>query len=172
MERRKVNREEDHVEVLWEALRNLVIQGFSWIMPNHLVNEMKTLMPRVYDQQNTTQIPEWHQVNWVGRQLRIFDLIDRNVPGKRFRVRGGNLRAFPVHPRVLKEVREWAVEQGVELKATGSAAPESFCQDCMTCVYCSSGGCDMMSNEDSRLSKTERLTAKMALVRSNPRHIP
>lgn len=168
MQRRKVIRQEDPVEVMWEALRNLVLQGFSWVMPNHLVNEMKTLMPKVYDQQSTTQIPEWHQASWIGRQLRVFDLIDPNVPGKRHRVRGGNLRAFPVHPRVLKEVREWAVEQGVDIKATGSAPPESFCQNCMACVYCGIG-CDMMGNEDARLSKGERLAAKMSHVRSKTR---
>lgn len=170
MQRRKVIRPEDPVEVLWEALRNLVIQGYSWIMPNHLINEMKTMMPKVYDQQSTTQIPEWHQASWIGRQLRIFDLIDPNTPGKRYRVRGGHLRAFPIHPRVLKEVREWAVEQDVEIKATGSAAPESFCQNCATCAYCGSG-CDMMLNDDARLTKSERLAARMNHVRANKNRV-
>ena len=170
MQRRKVIRPEDPVEVLWEALRNLVIQGFSWIMPNHLVNEMKTMMPKVYNQQSTTQIPEWHQANWIGRQLRVFDLIDPTIPGKHYRVRGGHLRAFPIHPRVLKEVREWAVEQEVEIKAPGSAAPESFCQNCTTCVYCGSG-CDMMSNEDARMTKTERLAVRMNHVRTHKNRI-
>ncbi len=170
MQRRKVIRPEDPVEVLWEALRNLVIQGYAWIMPNHLINEMKTLMPKVFDQQSTTQIPEWHQASWIGRQLRVFDLIDPNTPGKRFRVRGGQLRAFPIHPRVLKEVREWAVEQDVEIRATGSAAPESFCQDCATCVYCGSG-CDMMQNEDARLSKAERLAMRMASIRTQKNRV-
>lgn len=165
MQRRKVIRPEDPIEVLWEALRNLIIQGFAWIMPNHLINEMRTLMPRVYDQQSTTQIPEWQQASWVGRQLRVLDLIDTQVPCKRYRVRGGHLRAFPVHPRVLKEVREWAVGQEVEIRPTDSAAPESFCQNCMTCVYCGSG-CDMMRNDDPRVSKSERLAVKMKRLRS------
>lgn len=170
MQRRKVIRPEDPVEVLWEALRNLVLQGYAWVMPNHLINEMKTMMPKVYDQQSTTQIPEWHQASWVGRQLRIFDLIDPNTPGKRYRVRGGHLRAFPIHPRVLKEVREWAVEQDVEIRATGSAAPESFCQDCGSCVYCGSG-CDMMLNDDARMTKSERLAVRMNHVRTNKNRV-
>ena len=170
MQRRKVIRSVDPVEVLWEALRNLVIQGFAWIMPNHLINEMKSMMPRLYDQQSTTQIAEWRQANWIGRQLRIFDLIDPNIPGKRYRVRGGHLRAFPIHPRVLKEVREWAVEQDVEIRATGSAAPESFCQDCIRCAYCGIG-CDMMGNEDARMSKSERLAMRMNYVRANRRQV-
>jgi len=170
MQRRKIIRPEDPMEVLWEALRNLVIQGFAWIMPNHLINEMKTLIPRVHDQQSTTQIPEWQQTSWIGRQLRIFDLIDPNVPGKRYRVRGGHLRAFPVHPRILREVNEWALEQGVEIRASGSSAPESFCQNCLTCIYCGSG-CDMMQNEDARMTKTKRLAAKMKQVRSRKSNI-
>ncbi|WP_027185644.1 DUF3631 domain-containing protein [Desulfovibrio inopinatus] len=170
MQRRKVIRSEDPVEVLWEALRNLVIQGFAWVMPNHLVNEMKTMIPKVYDQQSTTQIPEWHRASWIGRQLRVFDLVDPNIQGKRYRVRGGHLRAFPIHPRVLKEVREWAVEQDVEIKPTGSAAPESFCQDCATCVYCGAG-CDMMHNDDARMTKTERLAAHMNHVRTSKKRI-
>lgn len=170
MQRRKVIRPEDPVEVLWEAMRNLVIQGFAWVMPNHIINEMKTLMPKVYDQQSTTQIPEWHQSSWIGRQLRIFDLIDPNTPGKRFRVRGGHLRAFPVHPRVLKEVWEWALEQDVTIRPTGSAKPESFCQNCATCVYCGSG-CVMMANDDARLTKSERLAERMNHVRSSKNRI-
>jgi len=170
MQRRKVIRPEDPVEVMWEALRNLVIQGFAWIMPNHLINEMKSMMPKLYDQQNTAQIPEWHQANWIGRQLRVFDLIDPTIPGKRHRVRGGHLRAFPIHPRVLKEVREWAVEQDVEIRATGSATPESFCQDCIRCVYRGTG-CDMMGNEDARMSKSERLAVRMKYVRQNRRQV-
>lgn len=102
--------------------------------------------------------------------MRIFDLIDPNTPGKRYRVRGGHLRAFPIHPRVLKEVREWAVEQDVEIKATGSAEPESFCQNCITCVYCGSG-CDMMLNDDARLTKSERLAERMNHVRTNKTRI-
>lgn len=139
-------------------------------MPNHLINEMKTMMPKVYDQQSTAQISEWHQASWVGRQLRIFDLIDPNILGKRYHVRGGHLRAFPIHPRVLKEVKEWAVEQDVDVKATGSAGLESFCQNCITCVYCGSG-CDMMLNDDAILTKTERLAAKMNHVRTNKNRI-
>lgn len=170
MQRRKVIRSEDPVEVLWEALRNLVIQGFAWVMPNHLINEMKTMMPKIYDQQTTTQIPEWHQASWIGRQLRVFDLIDPTIPGKRYRVRGGHLRAFPIHPRILKEIREWAVEQEVEIRPTGSASPESFCQDCSNCIYCGCG-CDMMQNIDARLSKSDRLAARMNQVRTNKRKV-
>ncbi|WP_302815739.1 DUF3631 domain-containing protein [Bilophila wadsworthia] len=166
MQRRKLISPEDPVEVMWEALRNIIIQGYAWIMPNHLINEMKTLIPRIYDQQNTTQIPEWQQSSWIGRQLRTFDMIDVNVEGRRFRVRGGQLRAYPIHPRILNEVQAWAQEQEVEIKAPGSTRPETFCQDCTRCPYCGAG-CTLMGNEDARLTKTEKLALRMSQVRKS-----
>src|SRR5438270_5227390 len=83
---------DDPKEVLHEALKNLIAQGYDMISITHLVLEMRSLIAQDYGKTFTNEIPEWARPEWVGRMLRSFDLIDTD-PGqsKRMRVYGANL---------------------------------------------------------------------------------
>ena len=166
MQRRKLVRPDDPVEVLWEAMRNIIIQGYDWVMPSHVINEMKTMMPESYDQESTTQIPEWQRPGWIGKQLRLFDLIDQKSPGDRFRIKGSNLRAYPIKREVIEEVSTWAKDQGVEIKEPGSTPVTGFCLECESCTY-RAPGCVVMEKMATGYAPTGsmQLARKMEKIR-------
>jgi hypothetical protein len=138
---------DDPIEVLREALRNIIIQGYDWVTPTHIVNEMKTLYPMLFKQESTTHIPEWQRPDWVGRQMRILDLFDQSREGIRKRVKGSNLRFYPINPMAIKAAQIWAAEQGIVMKEPGSMKPSMFCQACKGCPYIPIG-CDLMEKID------------------------
>jgi hypothetical protein len=67
---------DDPKEVLHEALKNLIAQGFDMISITLLVLEMRSIIRNDYGKSFTTEIPEWARPEWVGRMLRSFDLIN------------------------------------------------------------------------------------------------
>lgn len=133
---------DDPIEVLREAVRNIIIQGYDWVTPTHIVNEMKTLFPTFFKRESTTHIPEWQRPDWVGRQMRILDLFDQSREGVRKRVKGSNLRFYPINPMAIEAARIWAAEQGVMMKEPGSIESHMFCQECKGCFY-RNVGCDI-----------------------------
>jgi hypothetical protein len=126
---------DDPKEVLHEALKHLIAQGYDMISITHLVLEMRSLISQDYGKSFTNEIPEWARPEWVGRMLRSYDLIDSD-PGKsmRKRVYGANLRFYPIRPSYLEEVRSWFVTQDVEVPI-GTREPTDFCQVCETCPF-------------------------------------
>jgi hypothetical protein len=134
---------EDPVQVMIDALRNLVAQGYEMISITHLVLEMRSLIHENFGKGFTTEIPEWARPDWVGKQLRTHDLIEVD-PGRQERRRlfGAHLRFYPVSRSFVEEVRNVLVEQGVEIKAE-PAEPTAFCQGCEGCVY-SLYNCEIM----------------------------
>jgi hypothetical protein len=133
---------EDPVQVMNEALRNLVAQGYEMISITHLVLEMRSLIHENYGKGFTTEIPEWARPDWVGKQLRTHDLIEAD-PGRQERRRlfGAHLRFYPVRRSFVEEVRKSFAEQGVEVRA--GTDPTAFCQGCQGCIY-SLHNCEIM----------------------------
>jgi hypothetical protein len=134
-QKRKSVDHDDPLEILREAVRNIIICGYSWVTPTHIVNEMKTLLPKLFKQESTTHIPEWQRPDWIGRQMRILDLYDQAGEGVRKRVKGMNLRFYPINPRTITEVTMWAADQGIKMKKPESPDPSKFCQECEGCCY-------------------------------------
>ncbi|HWS86442.1 MAG TPA: DUF3631 domain-containing protein [Pyrinomonadaceae bacterium] len=134
---------EDPVQVMIDALRNLVAQGYEMISITHLVLEMRSLIHENYGKSFTTEIPEWARPDWVGKQLRTHDLIEVD-PGQQERRRlfGAHLRFYPVSRSFVEQVRSAFAEQGVEVRA-GGTEPTAFCQGCEGCVY-SLHNCEIM----------------------------
>lgn len=126
---------DDPKEVMHEALKNLVAQGYDWISITHLVLEMRSLINQDYGKSFTNEIPQWAQPEWVGRMLRSYDLIDQGATPKRHRVFGANLRFYPIQPAFLEEVREFFAADGVEIPVGSREDPTDFCQVCETCPF-------------------------------------
>lgn len=126
---------DDPKALLHEALRNLVVQGYSVISPTHLLMEMRSLTHRDLGKNHTGEIPEWSRVEWVGRMLRTYDLIDPE-PSRHARKRlyGANLRFYPVHRDFLEETRKSCEEEGVQIHV-GKISPTDFCGGCAGCPF-------------------------------------
>lgn len=135
---------DDPREILHEALKNLIAQGYEMISITHLVLEMRCLLAGDYGRSFTNEIPEWARPEWVGRMLRSHDLIDPD-PGRsmRRRVYGANLRFYPIRPSYVEEVRSWFAGQGVEVPV-GGREPVDFCRECETCPF-SALSCEIMA---------------------------
>jgi hypothetical protein len=126
---------DDPKEVLHEALKNLIVQGYDWISITHLVLEMRSLINQDYGKSFTNEIPQWAQPEWVGRMLRSYDLIDQHEAPRRHRVFGANLRFYPIQPAYLEEVRSFFAADGVEIPVGSRQDPTDFCQVCETCPF-------------------------------------
>jgi hypothetical protein len=127
---------DDPKEVLHEALKNLVAQGYDMISITRLVLEMRSLISQDYGKSFTNEIPEWARPEWVGRMLCSFDLIDPD-PGrsKRMRVYGANLPFYPVRDTYLDEVRTYYEAQGTVVPVGTREDPTDFCQVCDNCPF-------------------------------------
>lgn len=137
-------------EVLREAATTLAREGFSEISPTHVILEMKRLLDAHYGQTSTTEIPEHQQPEWVGRMLRLLDILDPGKAGRRQRLFGKNLRVYPFSQHFLDDA----------LTGQSAAPPEpkaatDFCCGCAACPY-RSHACPLM---------TERLAVEAAARR-------
>lgn len=148
---------DDPKEVLHEALKNLIAQGYDMISITHLVLEMRNLISQDYGKSFTNEIPEWARPEWVGRMLRSFDLIDTNPErSKRIRVYGANLRFYPIHPSYLDEVKGWYEAQGTIIPIGTHEDPTDFCQVCDNCPF-RALACEIMSRrqDDEKRQRTQ-----------------
>jgi hypothetical protein len=127
---------EDPVEVLREAATTLARQGFREISPTHIILEMKRLVDAHFGQTSTTEIPEYQQPEWVGRMLRLRDILAPGEAGYRKRFYGKNLRVYPFSRNFLDEVLE-------DPESVPRKGATDFCMGCGSCPY-RSHGCPLM----------------------------
>jgi hypothetical protein len=148
---------DDPVEILKEALRHLIAQGYVMISITHLVLEMRDLISQDYGKSFTNEIAEWARPEWVGRMLRREDLIETDPAlSRRIRVWGANLRFYPIARDHIEGVRVTYAAEGVEI-GVGTKRPQDFCQTCDVCPY-RALDCEIMARRqaDERLSRTIR----------------
>jgi hypothetical protein len=136
-------------ELLHEAVKNLVAQGYDVISPTHVTLEMRKLI----NQGNNSfleDMPEWVKPGWVGRMLRSLNVVDGDPEsGRRMRVYGANLRFYSIRAAYLEQVKEWFGRRKTEI-SIGVRQPTDFCKDCESCPY-SRLGCEIMpKKQDSR----------------------
>ena len=72
---------DDPAEVLQEAATLLAREGYIEISPTHVIMEMKRLVDAHFGQSSTTEIPEYQQPEWVGRMLRLRDILASGQAG-------------------------------------------------------------------------------------------
>jgi hypothetical protein len=134
---------EDPIQVMVEALRNLVVQGYEMISITHLVLEMRSLIHENYGKGFTTEIPEWARPDWVGKMLRTHDLIEvEPEKQERRRLFGAHLRFYPIRRTYLDEVRDSFADEGIPVP-TKVTEPTAFCNGCEGCIY-SLHNCEIM----------------------------
>jgi hypothetical protein len=143
---------DDPIEVMKEALRRLVREGYKEISTTHVVMEMKTLVDENSDRRFTNEIVKWEDPAWVGRQLRTHDIIDTNSQGARQWPFGKSLRIYPVKEHFLVEV----MSDGEETAEYLVRKPTDFCAGCECCRY-RSANCPIMG---PRLEAEKKLRNK------------
>lgn len=131
--------DDDPKDLVREALKNIVAQGYDAVSPTHLSLEIRRLLSQV-----GVDIPEWVRPVWVGRMLRDLGVIDEDIRGlqRRTRVYGLNLRFYNLSSSYLARVKEEYVKRGTEL-SVGSRQPTAFCEECDSCPY-STLDCEIM----------------------------
>lgn len=67
------------VEVLKEAVKNIIKDGFHRFTVTQLIMELRTLLDDNFGANMTNQIPEWQRPEWIGRQLENFVVLLDNV---------------------------------------------------------------------------------------------
>ena len=144
---------DDPLEILEEALANLVIEGFREIMIQHVALEMRLMVPDNYGQERTTEIPEIFRPEWIGRQLRMQGWLEETNGQRRVRLFGMSFRAFEIALTFIAEVTGHLEKDGKSLVAEVQQATD-FCQGCEGCRYRNTG-CDIMPK---RLDAEERLS--------------
>jgi hypothetical protein len=123
------------IEVMKEALKRIVVQGYDTISITHLVLEMRDLVANVYGKSFNTDMAEWASPESVGRMLRREGLTDFSSEQlRRIRVKGANLRFYPVSAAFVEHVRTGYAKDGVEIEV-GSKKPQEFCRECDSCQY-------------------------------------
>ncbi|MGB7922000.1 MAG: hypothetical protein WCF57_02015 [Pyrinomonadaceae bacterium] len=142
-------------ELLHEALKGLVVQGYDIISPTHLSLEIRRLIGSNGDALSD-DIPEWVRPVWVGRMLRSLNVIEEEAAGpKRMRVFGLNLRFYSIRDSYLDQVKEWFAKRNTVI-STGTRQPTEFCGDCESCPY-SNQDCEIMWKRQSMKKPPRRL---------------
>lgn len=132
--------EDDPIETMKEAVRNLIRQGYDTVTVTHLRLEMRALLDAHYGMSSTTEIPEWDRPEWLGRQLRSNDLV-ADVDLGRARVYGKNLRLVRFSSWILDEVKATHDAAGTPITSMGRK-PQEFCKGCDSCAY-KMTGCEL-----------------------------
>lgn len=95
---------DDPIEVMSEAMKRLVREGYRSISPTHVVLEMKTLIDQNSNRASTNEISCWEDPAWVGRQLRSHDIIDMNSPASRQWLFGKSLRVYSIKQHFVDQI--------------------------------------------------------------------
>lgn len=127
------------IEVLKEAVKNLIKDGFIRFTVTQLILELRTLLDENFGANMTNEIPEWQRPEWIGRQLRTLGLLD-SVDLGRSTFYGKRLKVMQFNEYAVNEVIE---ELGTTIDQIKE--PFDFCKGCASCPYANSH-CDFRSN--------------------------
>lgn len=145
---------DDPPQMVHEALKNLIAQGYDTVSPTHVTLEVRRLLGDSGSLQ-AHQMPEWLNPGWVGRMLHSLGVID-GAPNRHRRIRlfGMNLRFFTIRESYLAETREVLARRGINTMA--GTKPTEFCGDCVSCPY-STLDCEIMRKRLSMKKRRGRL---------------
>lgn len=144
---------ESGVELLEMAVRELIRQGCrdSIAMPQ-LEFEMRRITgSNTWGMSSTTEIPEWQEPRWVGRQLRMMMALDPLRPDGRPRLWGQQIRTYALDPGFVAETLNTLHAEGVPVAAEPLDALR-YCQvQCPSCPY--SAFCNFQEKKMAQLKK-------------------
>jgi hypothetical protein len=133
---------DDPRQILEEALKNLIAQGYQRVGPTHVTLEMRKLIGES-GSLPADEMPRWLKPGWIGRMLRHLEVMEEEPDGPaRIRLYGMNLRFFTIRAKYLAEVKEWFEKRGTNI-TTDTKQVTEFCGDCESCPY-SAYGCEIM----------------------------
>ena len=133
MDQKSINSPE---EVVKEAAFQLAKRGYDSFCCEQVILEMKTLVPDNFMKSHTSEIPEWHQVEWVRHQLKNLQYIS-STDSSRSRPYGKApmARFYKIEERLFEEMKVTNAEQFRAIKRTKDGA--RFCKSttCRECPY-------------------------------------
>lgn len=136
--------EESPSELVQEAVFNLARNGYTGtVMLEHVILEMKSLVPSNYGKTHKNEIPEWQDRSWVKSQLVGHNWIDSHTD-KRQRVnrKGKALRVYTLTNAFRNELKERY--QSLDTNTLITKSGSEFCKiypSCRECPY-ETQGCE------------------------------
>lgn len=92
------------IEVLKEAVKNLIKDGFIRFTVTQLILELRNTLMKIFGANMTNEIPEWQRPEWIGRQLRTLGLLDSDLGRSTFY--GKRLKVMQFNDYAVNEVIE------------------------------------------------------------------
>lgn len=149
------NAELSSVDLLREAVRSLIQQGY-WdrISVKQLMLEMRMMVGEDWGRRSTTEIPEWQEPRWVGRNLRAEQIVDPHTADDRPRLWGEQTRIVALEKTFVAETLNDFDERGIE-RADKLMQPLEFClpRPCADCPY--AGICEMRPIKEKKTGERE-----------------
>ncbi|MHA0036781.1 hypothetical protein [Deinococcus sp. PESE-13] len=143
------------VDLLIMAVKELIRQGYrEYVTMPQLELEMQRIVGgNVWGQSNTTEIAEWQEPRWVGRQLRNALIVNPHAEEGRPRLWGQQIRLNPLSADFVAEVLNEFDAEGVAYPAE-SLRPLAFCEqvECRACPY--SDFCKLQARKAKHLQKS------------------
>ncbi len=137
-------------DLLYEALRAIVIQGYREVMVPHITNELLKIVPQFYEMEHTTDISPILRPQIITETLRRnlwIDLMDK--PGRK-RIRGQQFRVYKLAKDLVHAIETELQDGGIDIPES-QYGPEYFCRQCKECQYQSS--CSLLREEQKKESK-------------------
>jgi hypothetical protein len=138
IERMKIEKKSANTpeEVLKEAAFQIAKRGYSSFSCEHVILEMKTLVPENFMKERTNDIPEWQQVEWVRRELKNLSFIGhKELIRKRPFGKAPLSRFYKIEDELFSEMKIIHLEKFNAIKRTKDGT--AFCKDttCSDCPY-------------------------------------
>lgn len=152
---------ESSVELLEMALKELIRQGYqdAIAMPQLEFEMIRITGSPIWGQTSTTQISEWREPRWVGKQLRMMGAIATR-DGDRPRLWGQQVRTYPLDPAFVANTITELHAEGVPV-VTERLGPLMYCTnvECPRCPY--TAFCDFQEKKTAQVKKLGAHAAKL-----------
>jgi hypothetical protein len=122
---------DDPVELLKEAMRRMVKEGYKEVSTTHVALEMKAMAGERGYSSLESNGRGWQEPAWVGRQLRTNNLIDSKSSGGRQWIFGSSLRTYPIKEQFIAKV----LGSNGKMSDYVLRKPADFCGGCSHCRY-------------------------------------
>lgn len=124
------NTVDNPISLLKEAVKRLIISGYTNLSPTHISLEMKYIASE-NSLLSSEDNPKWKSVIWLGRSLRLHGVVEINALSERNYLYGKSLRIYPLSEKYVAKV----LTTNKDYELTESRKALDFCSVCEECVY-------------------------------------
>lgn len=131
------------VKIMIQAVKEIILHGYRQVSPTHLLLEMRAILHRSglsYDLL-VDDLGKPVSVQWVGKFLRTYEIVDINSPASRQLFYGQSLRFYRINEHYISKTLQ---EFGLNSPSSEKKSRE-FCTDCQNCNY-RLVGCPLISS--------------------------